>query len=304
MPDTPFPAPPSGLRLWLLAIRPKTLTIALVPVLVGSALAWGEAARLNGPAALAAALAAVLIQAATNLHNDAADFLRGGDTPARQGPTRVTAQGWATPQVVMRAAALSFAGAALCGLYVVWLGGWPLLAVGGASILAGWAYTGGPRPIAYTPLGELFVLLFFGLAAVMGSYWLHAHALTMTSLWAALAVGAPASAVLLVNNYRDTDNDRAVGRRTLPVVAGPAVTKAVYLGLMALPFLLLWPIHRALPSSPLWLPLFALPLALFNGLFFLREAPGPRFNGLLARTALLQVAYGVLLAIAVTTCGG
>jgi len=297
-------APPSGLRLWLLAIRPKTLTIALIPVVVGSALAWGEAARLHWGAALAAALAALLIQAATNLHNDAADFLRGGDTPARPGPQRVTAQGWATPGTVLRAAAVSFAGAAVCGLYVVWLGGWPLLAVGMLSILAGWSYTGGPRPIAYTPFGELFVLLFFGLAAVMGSYWLHAQTLSWTSLWAALAVGAPASAVLLVNNYRDTDNDRRVGRRTLPVIAGPVVTKAAYLGLIALPFLLLWPIHRALPTSPLWLPLGALPVALFNGLFFLRETPGPSFNGLLARTALFQVVFGLLLAIAVTTCGG
>lgn len=297
-------APPSGLRLWLLAIRPKTLTIALVPVLVGSALAWGEAARLNWGAALAAALAALLIQAATNLHNDAADFLRGGDTPARPGPQRVTAQGWASPSTVLRVAALSFAGASACGLYVAWVGGWPLLAVGAVSILAGWSYTGGPRPIAYTPFGELMVLLFFGLAAVMGSYWLHAQTLSWASLWAGLAVGAPASAVLLVNNYRDTGNDRAVGRRTLPVLVGPWVSKGVYLGLIALPFLLLWPLHRALPTSPLWLPLGALPLALFNGRFFLTQAPGPAFNALLARTALLQVVFGLLLAIAVTTCTG
>ena len=297
-------APPSGLRLWLLAIRPKTLTIALVPVLVGSALAWGEAARLNWGAALAAALAALLIQAATNLHNDAADFLRGGDTPARPGPQRVTAQGWASPSAVLRAAGLSFAGASVCGLYVAWVGGWPLLAVGAVSILAGWSYTGGPRPIAYTPFGELVVLLFFGLAAVMGSYWLHAQSLSWASLWAGLAVGAPASAVLLVNNYRDTDNDRAVGRRTLPVLVGPWVSKGVYLGLIALPFLLLWPLHRALPTSPLWLPLGALPLALFNGRFFLLQSPGPSFNALLARTALLQVVFGLLLAVAVTTCTG
>lgn len=295
---------PSGLRLWLLAVRPKTLTIALVPVLVGSALAWGEAARLHWGAALAAALAALLIQAATNLHNDAADFLRGGDTPSRVGPQRVTANGWATAETVIRAAWVSFAGAALCGLYVVWVGGWPLLLVGVVSILAGWSYTGGPRPIAYTPLGEVFVLLFFGLAAVMGTYWLHAQALSWTSLWAALAVGAPAAAVLLVNNTRDTDNDRLAGRRTLPVIAGPAVSKAAYLALLALPFGLLWPMHLELRTAPLWLPLLAVPLALFNGLFFLTEPPGPAYNRLLARTALLQVAYGLLLAIAVTTCSG
>lgn len=300
----PVAPAPSGLRLWLLAIRPKTLTIALVPVLVGSALAWGEAARLDWPAALAAALAALLIQAATNLHNDAADFLRGGDTPARPGPRRVTANGWATPDTVLRAAAVSFGLAALCGLYVVWVGGWPLLLVGVVSILAGWGYTGGPLPIAYTPLGELFVLLFFGLAAVMGTYWLHAQALSWASLAAALAVGAPASAVLLVNNYRDTDNDRRVGRRTLPVVAGPLASKAVYLGLLSLPFALLWPLHRALPSAPLWLPLLALPLAVLNGRFFLSQPPGPAYNRLLAWTALLQVAFGVLLAVAVTTCAG
>lgn len=297
-------AAPAGLRLWLLAIRPKTLTLALVPVLVGSALAWGEAARLDWSAAFAAGLAALLIQAATNLHNDAADFLRGGDAPGRVGPQRVTANGWATPRTVIRAAWISFAGAALCGLYVVWLGGWPLLLVGLLSILAGWSYTGGPWPIAYTPLGEVFVMAFFGLAAVMGSYWLHAGSLSWTSLWAALAVGAPAAAVLLVNNTRDADNDRRAGRRTLPVVAGLTAARAVYGGLLLLPFLLLWPIHQALPTSPLWLPLLAAPLALFNGLAFTGETPGPGFNRLLARTAQMQVAYGVLLSIAVTTCGG
>lgn len=288
---------PAGLRLWLLAVRPKTLTIALVPVLVGTALAWAEAGRGEFVGAVTAALAALLIQAATNLHNDAGDFLRGGDTPLRPGPRRVTAAGWATPDQVIRAAQVCVGLAALCGLYIVWRGGWPLLALGLCSIAAGWSYTGGRRPIAYTPFGEVFVLAFFGWAAVGGTYWLHAQALSAAALIAGSGVGLLAAAVLLVNNRRDVDNDRRVGRRTLPVVAGPAPTKAVYLLLLALPFALLVPLQLLLPASAAWLGLLAAPAAVPLARRFLVETPGPALNPLLARTAGLQVLYGAALSV-------
>jgi len=296
-------APPTGWRLWLQAIRPKTLTIALVPVLVGSALAFAEAGRFDALAALAAALAALLIQAATNLHNDAADFLRGGDGPGRPGPKRVTAEGWATPAQVIRAANLCFGLAALCGLYVVWVGGWPLLAVGVLSLIAGWSYTGGPRPIAYTPLGELFVLAFFGWAAVGGTYWLHAQALTPAALVAGTAIGLFGAAVLLVNNHRDADSDRRVGRRTLPVVVGAGLTKPIYLLFLAGPFALLVPLQALLPGTVAWLALLAAPLAVPLAAAFLTQPPGPAFNPLLARTARLQLAYGLLLSAGLLACG-
>lgn len=288
---------PAGLRLWLLAVRPKTLTIALVPVLVGTALAWAEAGRIEALGGLAAAVAALLIQAATNLHNDAADFLRGGDTPLRTGPQRVTAAGWATPGEVMRAAQVCVGLSVLCGVYIIWLGGWQLLALGLCSLAAAWGYTGGRRPIAYTPLGELFVLAFFGWGAVGGTYWLHVQALSPAALVAGSGVGLVAAAVLLVNNRRDVDNDRRVGRRTLAVIAGPAVTKAVYLTLLGLPFALVLPLQLLLPASAAWLALLILPAAVPLVRRFLAEPPGPGLNPLLAHTARLQVLYGVALSL-------
>lgn len=293
---------PTGVRLWWLAIRPKTLSISLIPVLVGSALAWCEVGRFSPMAALAAGLGALLIQTATNLHNDAADFLRGGDTPARPGPKRVTAEGWATAHQVIRAANLCFLLAAVCGLYIVWVGGWQLLLLGACSIAAGWSYTGGPRPIAYTPLGELFVLIFFGWAAVGGTYWLHAHTLSLAALLAGTGIGLLAAAVLLVNNYRDTDNDRSVGRRTLPVVLGPGASKVVYVILLVLPFALLPALQALLPKVHVWPTLLALPLALPLARQFAALPPGPQFNLLLARTARLQAVYGALLTLGLLTC--
>lgn len=294
---------PAGARLWLLGIRPKTLSISLVPVLVGSALAWCEAGRFHLAGAVVAGIAALLIQAATNLHNDAADFLRGGDTVHRPGPPRVTAEGWATPAQVVRAANLCFAAAALCGLYIVWVGGWPLLVLGLCSIAAGWGYTGGPRPIAYTPLGELFVLIFFGWAAVGGTYWLHAQTLSAAALLGGTGLGLIAAAVLLVNNVRDADNDRRVGRRTLPIVLGPNVSKLAYLAFLAGPFALLPPLGLLVGGWAPWLALLAAPAALPLARQFLTDAPGPGWNLLLARTARLQLFYGALLSLGLLACG-
>ncbi|MCR6632517.1 MAG: UbiA family prenyltransferase [Magnetospirillum sp.] len=150
-PASPAAAPPTGLRLWLAAIRPRTLTIAVAPVVAGAGLAWHLTHDLRVWPLLATLLGALLIQAGTNLWNDVGDAARGGDQPLRQGPPRVTAQGWVSPERVRAAALLSFAAAALVGLYLAWVGGWPIVALGGASLAAGWAYSGGPRPIAYTP---------------------------------------------------------------------------------------------------------------------------------------------------------
>lgn len=285
---------PSGLRLWWLAVRPKTLSIAIVPVLVATALAWAQAGAFDPGVALVAALAAVLIQAGTNLHNDAGDYLRGGDSGSRVGPQRVTAQGWATPRQVLRAAEACFVLAAVCGLYLVWVGGWPILALGVASLAAAWGYTGGPKPIAYTPLGELFVVLFFGLGAVGGTYWLHRHAISAEALVAGLAVGLPAAAVLVVNNYRDMDGDRRAGRRTLPILLGEGRSRVLFAALVLAPFVLLWPLEAVAPGA--WLALLAVPPALGLIRAFATEPRGPGFNRLLARTAKLQVLYAVLLA--------
>ena len=159
---------------------------------------------------------------------------RGGDGPDRVGPPRVTAMGLLSAADVKRGAAACFALAALMGLYLIAVGGWPILLLGVLSIAAGWAYTGGPWPIAYTPLGELFVIAFFGVGAVCGTYWLCTGTLGAAALTAGLALGLLAGAVLLVNNFRDVEADARVGRRTLAIMAGPRGTAWIYAGMMLL----------------------------------------------------------------------
>ncbi len=275
---------PTGWRLWWLAARPRTLTLSVAPVLAGAALAFGLGHAFR-PAPLAAALAgAVLIQVGTNLHNDVADALKGGDLPSRTGPPRITALGWAPAAQVRAAALLCFALAALVGVFLVRLGGWPIAALGAASLLAGWAYSAGPRPISYGPLGEAFVVVFFGIGAVAGTAWLQAAGLTAAAVVLGVAIGLPAAAVLMANNYRDAESDRAVGRRTLAIVLGPAASRAVYAALMLLPF----PLLALLPPGA-WAGLLALPPALACVRDAYRQPPGPAFNRILAATARCQL---------------
>jgi 1,4-dihydroxy-2-naphthoate octaprenyltransferase len=287
------------LKYWLIAIRPKTLSVAVVPVLVGSTLAWIQSRALNWPVMGVALLAAILIQAGTNLHNDAADFERGADHSAtRLGPTRVTAQGWLSAAQVKRGAAISFGLALLGGCYLVWVGGWPILMVGLASIAAGWAYTGGPRPVAYSSLGELFVWLFFGLVAVAGSYYLQTGQLTGGALIAGALLGMPAAAVLVVNNYRDLDNDKQSGKNTLAVRLGRRASQVEYTLLMLAPFALLPLLQAVGAPGPGWvLPWLLLPWALQLVGRFRYETPGPVFNQLLAATAQFQLGFGLLLCL-------
>ncbi len=280
---------------WFLACRPKTLSVSLSPVVVGSAIAWHEHGRLLWLPLLAAALGAALIQIGTNLFNDAGDFLRGTDTPGRAGPRRATAEGWLSPRAVQAGAWLAFALAFLCGIYLVGRGGWPIVAVGLASLAAGWAYTGGPRPIAYGPLGEVFVFLFFGLIAVGGSYYLQALGLSATTLLAAALVGLHAAAVITVNNHRDRDGDAANGKNTLAVRLGRPATRWLYTAEVLAPYVLL-PLLAGL-GWPALLPLLSLPLALRLIGRFHRETPGPAFNGILAATAGLQLVFALLLTL-------
>ena len=283
---------------WFLACRPKTLSVSLSPVLVGTAIAWHDTAHLLWLPFLAAALGAALIQIGTNLFNDAGDFLRGTDTPNRLGPRRATAEGWLTPDAVKTGAWLAFALAFLCGTYLVYHGGWPIVAIGLASLAAGWAYTGGPKPIAYGPLGELFVLLFFGLAAVGGSYYLQTLTLSPFALAAGTLVGLHAAAVITVNNYRDRDEDARHAKNTLAVRLGRPRTRHLYAAEMLAPYALLASLGELGWRAAL--PLLALPLALGLVRRFYREAPGPAFNALLAATAGHQLAFALLLSLAAT----
>lgn len=288
---------PGRLHAWFLACRPKTLSVSLSPVLVGTAIAWHDSGRLLWLPLLAAALGAGFIQIGTNLFNDVGDFLRGTDTPERLGPKRATAEGWLSVGRVKLGAWLAFALAFLCGIYLVWHGGWPIVAIGLASLAAGWAYTGGPKPIAYGPLGEIFVFLFFGLVAVGGSYYLQTLGLSTAALLAAALVGIHAAAVITVNNYRDLDGDARNGKNTLAVRLGRPATRWIYAGEMLLPYALL-PLLGAELGALAALPLLSLPLAGRLIQRFHREAPGPVFNQILALTAGLQLAFALLLTLA------
>lgn len=288
--------PPSQASAWWLAARPRTLPVALAPVLAGSALAWADTGHAS-PAVLAvAALVAVLIQVGTNLHNDVSDFMHGADDPGtRLGPRRATAEGWLTPARVRLVSYAVLALAFCLGLYLVWLVGWPVLALGVLSILAGLAYSGGPRPVAYTCLGELFVWIFFGLVAVGGTFYVQSGGmLTERALAAGAALGLPAAAVLVVNNTRDLENDRRAGRRTFPVVFGARASRIEY----ALMMLGAPPACAALLAKdhPGWamLPLALLPWAWRLVADFREAGDGAGYNRLLARTAQFNLALAAI----------
>lgn len=209
----------------------------------------------------------------------------------------MTASGLLDGGAVKRGACACFAVAAVTGFYLVWIGGWPIFLLGVLSILSGWAYTGGPLPIAYTPFGELFVVAFFGVGAVCGTYWLCTATLGLTAIEAGLAMGFLTGAVLLVNNHRDVEADARVGRRTLAIVTGPYGTNWVYAALMLLPFALLVPIGHALARGYVCLALIPLPLAGVLIYRFVREPPGRGFNRILLQTVQIQTLFGLLLSV-------
>lgn len=280
---------------WLLAIRPKTLGISVAPVVAGSCLAWAETGQINGLAAFAALAGALLIQIGTNLHNDAADFERGADTGERLGPARATAQGWFTARQIKNAALLAFGLAFIPGIYLAWLVGWPIVILGLVSLAAGYSYTGGRKPIAYSASGEIFVFIFFGLTAVMGSYYIQTMHLSLNSFLVAVSIGLMAAAVLMVNNYRDLETDRKAGKYTLTHYLGRDRAKMLYLLLMLIPFLLPLFFYGSFPET--WLLLLALPFSLILVYKFFTQTPGPTFNTLLAQTAQLQLFYSILISL-------
>jgi 1,4-dihydroxy-2-naphthoate octaprenyltransferase len=283
------------LAVWIAAMRPRTLSMALAPVFVGGCFAQAFAAVIHVPALIVAALSAVSIQIATNLFNDARDFERGGDGPDRLGPVRAAASGLLARAEIKRAAYGFFALAALSGLYLVAIGGWPILTLGALSILSGWAYSGGPAPISFSPFGEIFVIAFFGLGAVGGTFWLCAGTLTLPPVLAGLALGLFAAGVLMVNNIRDAAADARNGRRTLAIVAGPRAARILFAGLMAGPFVLLAVLLALAPGRALWLAFFAAPLAATQIARLAASPPGPALNAVLARTAQVQALFSLLL---------
>lgn len=285
-----LPRPPP-LTIWLQAIRPRTLSAGVAPVAVAAALAAADGV-FHPLAAAFALIGALALQIGTNLHNDYEDYVRGADGPDRIGPQRAAAMGWIAPERLKAAAIATFGAAALVGVYLILRGGWPILALGLASIAAGWSYTGGPRPLAYLGVADLFVLAFFGLAAVVGGYYVQALALTPAAWWLGLGVGALATAILAVNNLRDRDGDARVGKRTLAVRFGPRFARAEHSACVLAAHLVLLPV--ALQGRPGALAgLLALPLALRLTARVWRT-DGPALNPLLGGTAKLLALYGAL----------
>lgn len=290
---------PGSLRAWLLATRPATLTVAMVPVVIGSAVAHTLGSLRIGPA-LAALLGAIWIQIGTNLANDVFDYEKGADTHERLGPLRVTQAGLLAPAQVRRGMVVSFALAALAGLYLAWIAGPVIVAIGLVSIASGIAYTGGPYPLGYNGLGDLFVFVFFGLVAVCGTVFVQTGAIPSLAIWASLPVGAIATAVLVVNNVRDFPTDSKVGKRTLVVRLGRGFGVVEYVALLgvayAVPILLLL---LGLGGQWVLLPLLTAPLALPLCRNVIRERDGAILNRTLAGTARLLLLHGLLFAIGI-----
>lgn len=284
------------MRNWLLAARPKTLSAAVVPVLMGSALAAHEPTAVSWRMFFAALVGAVLIQIATNFINDALDFKKGTDTAERLGPLRVTSAGLLSADAVMRGAWLCLAGAALCGIPLIYRGGWPLTIVGVLSILMAYAYTGGPYPLAYHGLGELFVMLFFGLIAVGGTFYAHSLQYTTSALLAGFAAGALATVLLVINNLRDVDGDRVSNKRTMAVRFGEGFARFEIVFFALAPFVAVAWMAWIRSQYGFLVTLIALPLALMLIARSLRSK-GVALNRCLALAGALQWAFGLLFVI-------
>jgi len=290
------PATPTGARAWLAGARVRTLPAAVVPVLVGTAAARGVDGPLVAWRAVAAAVVALALQVATNYANDYSDGIRGTDDPgARVGPVRLVGWGIKPPGAVKRAALASFAVAGVAGLALALAVGWELVLVGAACMLAGWCYTGGPRPYGYLGLGEVFVFVFFGVVATVGSTYVQAERITGLSLLASVPVGLLATALLVTNNLRDIPGDTVAGKRTLAVRLGDRRTRTAYVAMVVAALVLVVPLAIARPAAALAL---AAGVAAVEPIRRVRAgASGPALIPVLAATGRLQLVFGLLLAV-------
>ena len=283
---------------WILAIRPKTLPAAIIPVLLGSALAWKSGAFQMLPAFLCFAFS-LLVQIATNLGNDYYDFIKGADTPDRIGPFRATASGVVQPLVMKRAMCVIFVIASWFGLGLIPYGGWPLLIVGFSSIFCGFAYTGGPYPLGYHGWGDLLVFVFFGVIAVVFTNYIQTGQFTFEAFLVSWIVGSLATNILVVNNYRDKETDARAGKNTLTVRFGRKFSFYEYQVLFFIALLsnlFLWRLERQLW---LLLPVIVWPFSLYLRSRLANSITGIDYNNLLAYTVIFLLIYGLLLALGI-----
>lgn len=284
---------------WLYAARPKTLIAAIVPVTIGASLAFAHESLLWIPT-LVALFCALLIQIGTNFANDYFDFIKGSDREDRIGFERMTSKGLISAQSMKNATIITMALAFLAGMYLVWHGGWIILLIGVLSILFGVAYTGGPFPLGYNGLGDIFVFIFFGFIAVMGTYYVNTFEWGMESFWASLAVGALCVNILVVNNLRDSEADRLSGKKTLGVLFGDNALKFEYLVMIMLAYAI--PPHFLVQegyNAIILLPFLILPLAIKLVITIFRTDEKIKLNRTLEQTAQFMFLFGILFAIGI-----
>lgn len=289
----------SKINIWVQAARPKTLAAAFTPVLVGAAIALHDGA-FQAIVTFVALWCAFLIQIGTNFANDYFDFIKGADTDERIGFERATAAGLIAPKTMLQATILVMAIAFFSGLYLVWIGGWTILIIGVLSLIFGILYTGGPFPLGYNGLGDVFVFIFFGIVAVMTTYYVNALEWSEATFWASLAVGALCTNILVINNLRDVEQDAKVGKRTLGVLFGDTALKFEYTLMLALAFAIPPHFHVQLDYAIwIYLPFLSLPLALFHLRKVWTETHKPNLNKVLEQTAQLMAIYGILFSMGV-----
>ncbi len=282
--------------VWIMAARPKTLFAAFAPVIVGASLAVAEK-KFDAISSVVALLCSILIQVATNYTNDLYDHLKGADTKERVGPKRALNEGWVSVEEMKTAIYLTFGVAFIMGLYLVYVGGPFILLIGVLSIIAGFMYTGGPFPLAYNGLGDLFVFLFFGFVGTIGTYFINTGDVSSQALLASIPVGALVTNILVVNNYRDFDQDRKAGKRTLAVMFGKNFALGEYLILLGSSFAvpLIMFVYYDL-NAWVFLPYLTLPFA-YKLIVMLLNRHGSELNPALELTARLSAIYGVLFSV-------
>ncbi len=287
------------IRIWIKAARPQTLPAAFVPVFVGAGLAFHDDVFALLPSVVALTCA-LLIQIGTNFANDYYDYKKGADTDHRIGFERATATGLVTDRQMLFATVATMSLAFLLGLYLVWHAGWIILLIGVLSLICGILYTGGPFPLGYNGLGDLFVFIFFGIVAVMGTYYVNALEWSSASFWSSLAIGALSTNILVVNNLRDVEQDRPAGKNTIGVLFGEDALRYEYLVMLLLSFAM--PVYLFLRFSYSWpviLPILTIPIALVLLNQIWTETDKRKLNKTLERTAQFMALFGLLLGIGI-----
>jgi 1,4-dihydroxy-2-naphthoate octaprenyltransferase len=288
----------SKIESWLLASRPKTLPAAVMPVFVGTSIAIHDG-LFNPIAAIVALLCSLLIQIGTNFVNDLHDYLRGSDKKDRLGPVRVLVSGLISENEMRIGIAVVFSTAFILGMYLVYLAGWFIFIIGVLSLIAGYAYTAGPYPLAYNGLGDIFVFIFFGFVGTIGTYYVQAQEITMLVFWSSIPVGTLITNILVVNNYRDLEEDKIAGKNTLAVKFGGTFAKMQYLIFMILSYAILLLVYFTYKQSIyVFLPLLTVPIAI-KLVSMIFKLSGKDLNSTLALTAKLSAVYGILFAVGI-----